>query len=76
MTFIDFKKKNKIQIWEGIQGAFFHSDQITFGHVTLEKGINLPEHHQIHEQWTHVIEGEMEFTVNGETKILTPVWQH
>jgi quercetin dioxygenase-like cupin family protein len=72
MKFIDFKSKKRIKIWEGINGSFFHSDQITFGHVTLDKGAIVGEHHHLHEQWTHVIEGEMEFTIGGETKTLTP----
>ncbi|TND09013.1 MAG: cupin [Bacteroidetes bacterium] len=72
MTFIDFKNKKTVQIWEGINASFFHSEQITFGHVTLDKGAIVGEHSHVHEQWTHVIEGEMEFTVAGETKILTP----
>jgi quercetin dioxygenase-like cupin family protein len=72
MAFLDFTTAKKIQIWDGITGAFIHSDDITFGHVTLEKGTALPEHSHVHEQWTHIIEGEMEFTVGGETKILHP----
>jgi quercetin dioxygenase-like cupin family protein len=72
MKFIDFNSKNKVKIWEGINAAFFHSEQITFGHVFLEKGAIVGEHNHVHEQWTHVIEGEMEFTVEGETTILKP----
>lgn len=71
MPFIDFTKKKKIKIWEGIYGSLAHSEQATFGHFTLEKGIELPEHHHIHEQWSHIIEGELEFDINGEKKILT-----
>lgn len=71
MKFLDFNTKDKIQIWDGICGAFFHSEKLTFGHVVLEKGTHLPEHHHVHEQWTHIIEGEMEFTIGGETRVLT-----
>lgn len=71
MPFIDFNKKTRIKIFEGVTGAFYHSDQSTMGHVTLEKGTVIPEHHHIHEQWTHVLDGEMELTVNCETRLLT-----
>lgn len=72
MPFIDFTGKKNVKIWEGISGTFHHSQQLTFGHLTLDKGITLPEHSHIHEQWTHVISGELELTVNGETAILQP----
>jgi quercetin dioxygenase-like cupin family protein len=72
MPFYDFNNKKKIQIWEGINGAFFHSEQLTFGHVVLDEGAIVGEHSHPHEQWTHVLEGEMEFMVNGETTILRP----
>ncbi|HLP12769.1 MAG TPA: cupin domain-containing protein [Flavobacteriales bacterium] len=72
MKFIDFTAKPKVQIWEGINAAFFHSSQITFGHVELDKGAIVGEHKHVHEQWTHVIEGEMEFTIDGETTVLKP----
>jgi quercetin dioxygenase-like cupin family protein len=71
MAFIDFTTKKKVKIWEGIVGTFQHSEQLTFGHVTLDKGTVLPEHSHVHEQWTHVIEGEMEFVVGAEKQILT-----
>jgi quercetin dioxygenase-like cupin family protein len=72
MPFIDFTKKKKVKIWDGITGTLAHSDQATFGYFTLEMGIDLPEHHHIHEQWSHVIEGELEFNINGEKMLLTP----
>jgi quercetin dioxygenase-like cupin family protein len=48
-----------------------HSEELTFGHITLEKGAVLPEHHHVQEQWTHVIEGQLEFSMQGETVVLT-----
>ena len=72
MPFIDFKVRKRVKIWEGITGTLHHSQQLTFAHVTLQKGAFLPEHHHVHEQWTHVIEGELLFNINGEEKLLTP----
>ena len=70
MAFIDFNTKKKIKVWEGITGPVFHSNQATLGHFTLEEGCELPAHSHPHEQWTNVIEGELEFNINGETKIM------
>ena len=72
MPFIDFNAKKRLKIWEGITGVFAHSDISTFGYVTLEKGIRAPEHNHVHEQWTHVLSGELEFTLDGEIRLLTP----
>ena len=72
MPFVNFNLIKKLKIFEGITGSFAHSKQSTFGYVTLEKGVRAPEHNHIHEQWTHVISGELEFTIGGETSVLTP----
>lgn len=71
MPFIDFNRIPHSRIWDGIHGAMEHSDSLTFGHVIVEEGAILPEHHHIHEQWTHVLEGELEFTMGDETQILS-----
>jgi len=72
MPFIDFNTKRKIQIGEGISGAVFHSEQATCGHFTIEAGIDLPEHSHPHEQWSHLIEGQLEFNIDGEKKVMSP----
>ena len=72
MPFIDFNNKKKVKIWPGISGPLFHSDNITFGHFTIEEGSDLPEHNHPHEQWTHLIQGKLEFNISGEIEILTP----
>lgn len=71
MPFINFNSKKKLNIFEGISGSFAHSSQSTFGYVTLEKGVRAPEHNHIHEQWTHVLSGELEFTLGSEVMKLT-----
>ena len=71
MPFIDFNQAPHLKVWDGIHGPIFHSDDLTFGHFILEKGAIVREHQHMQEQWTHVIEGELEFTLDGETKLLT-----
>ncbi|MBK9107608.1 MAG: cupin domain-containing protein [Saprospiraceae bacterium] len=72
MPFINFTTQKKIIIWEGFTASFYHSDQMTFAHVSIDEGAELPEHHHIHEQWTHIVEGELMFKLGGEQKILKP----
>ena len=72
MPFIDYNSIPHRKLMNGIHGALFHSEQLTFGHLVLEEGAVLPEHHNLHEQWTHVMDGSLEFTLNGETQIMTP----
>ncbi|TSA27621.1 MAG: cupin domain-containing protein [Bacteroidetes bacterium] len=71
MPFIDFNTRKRIRVWDGITGPVYHSDQATFGHFTIESGKDLPAHSHPHEQWSHVIDGELEFTVGEETIVLT-----
>lgn len=71
MPFIDFITGKKIKIWEGVTASLYHSNKITFGHITLLKSAEVPEHQHMHEQWTHVISGELLFSINGEEKLLS-----
>lgn len=72
MPFIDYNTRNHVRIWDGIHGALHHSDQLTCGLITLQEGVLLPEHHHVHEQWTHVLEGQLEFRIGSETRTLGP----
>lgn len=72
MPFLNFNTKKTIQIWDGVNGSFFNSDKLMFGSLTIDKGTIVPEHQHHHEQWTILIEGEFEFTLNGEIQILLP----
>lgn len=40
--------------------------------ITLEKGALVAEHKHVHEQWSIVLEGELEFTLSGETQLVKP----
>ncbi len=72
MSFINYNTKNKVTIFPGVQSAMEHSEQITYGCVSLEEGVIVPVHSHPQEQWTYILEGEMEFTLNGETQMLLP----
>lgn len=72
MPFINFTTQKKIKIWDGFSAQFYHSDQLTFAHVNIVQGAELPEHQHFHEQWTHIVEGELLFNLGGELKRLVP----
>lgn len=71
------KFRNKASITEkelvpGIFAKLVHMEGMSVAHVRLEKGAVLPEHAHIHEQMTNILEGELEMTVGGETKVCKP----
>ena len=72
MSFINYNTKSTVTIFPGVHSAMEHSAQITYGCVTLEEGVIVPVHSHPHEQWTYILEGQMEFTLNGEMQLLLP----
>lgn len=58
------------EIAPGFHGKFAHTDHLTFAHWTIDTGAILREHAHPHEQITCVLEGQLEMTVGGETRIL------
>ena len=72
MAIIDFNQKPGLKVWDGIEGPVAHSEKATFGHFTLTVGTVLPEHSHPNEQWTHIIEGELELDIGGDVQRLTP----
>ena len=70
MPYIDYQAKPKIKIWDGIYGQIHHSNTITCAHITIDAGVSLPEHNHIHEQWSHLLEGEMEWNLGGEKRTM------
>ena len=72
MPFIDLTTQKTKEIWPQVHATFGHSEKITMARITLEKGALVAEHKHIHEQWSVVLEGELEFMVSGETQTLKP----
>ena len=50
---------------------FVHSDNMTLSYWNLEEGAELPAHSHPDEQVSNVIEGRMELTVGGETRLVS-----
>ena len=72
MPFIDLTQQKPKEIWPQVFATFGHSEKITITRITLEKGALVAEHKHFHEQWSVVLEGELEFTLSGETQLVKP----
>lgn len=53
---------------QGIEMRAFHGARMTFAHFTFTPGTPLPEHSHPHEQIGTVVKGEMQLTIEGETR--------
>ncbi len=58
------------QVLEGITLRAVSGDKTMMTFFEFEPNAVIPSHKHPHEQITYVIEGEMEFTVESETKVL------
>ncbi len=69
---IEYSKMSKVKIWDGIYGAIQHSASLTLAHIDIDEGTILPPHHHVHEQWSTLVEGKMEFVIGDEHHELLP----
>ncbi|MFD2589096.1 cupin domain-containing protein [Croceitalea marina] len=60
------------EIMPGYHGKLVHSESMTWVFWDVDEGAEVPEHHHIHEQIMHVVEGTFEFTLDGTTKTYEP----
>jgi quercetin dioxygenase-like cupin family protein len=49
----------------GWRGRLFHSPSMTFVHWEFDAGANIHEHHHEQEEVWHVLDGELEVTIDG-----------
>ncbi|MGB3143760.1 MAG: cupin domain-containing protein [Maribacter sp.] len=57
------------EIMPGYHGKLIHSENMSIAFWEVEKDAQVPEHSHINEQIMHVLEGDFEFTLDGETGI-------
>ncbi|WP_420604240.1 cupin domain-containing protein [Flagellimonas sp.] len=57
------------EIMPGYQGKMVHGKTMTWAFWDVKKDAEVPEHHHVHEQIMHVLDGTFEFTVGGKTAI-------
>jgi quercetin dioxygenase-like cupin family protein len=68
MAFIDTGKLAVIDKRPGWHGRLFHSANNTFIWWTFDEGADIHRHHHEQEEVWHVVEGELDVTVDGETR--------
>ena len=72
MAHIHLNDAKQNELFAGFKGRFVHSATMTFIHWEIDAGAVLPVHSHPHEQVAHMIEGEFEITIDGETHVLRP----
>ena len=70
--FIELKDLDYTRPFQGLKAKMVHSESQTFAFWEIEAGAMVPEHQHIHEQVAIVTKGELELTVDGESRIMTP----
>jgi quercetin dioxygenase-like cupin family protein len=58
------------ELFPGFRARLVHSDRMTFSYVEADAGASFPEHDHPHEQAIHMLAGELEVTVDDETRTL------
>lgn len=72
MPFIDTAHLPIQEPLPGWKGRYFHSENMTFGYYDVRAGASIHEHAHENEEVWHVLEGELEVTIGGETQIAGP----
>ena len=72
MRLLDFTAVPPREIVPGYLGRYVHSEHITQGRVDIAPGAVIPDHSHLHEQWTLLLSGSFELTVNGVAHRLQP----
>ena len=68
---INIKNREKKSISPGIEARTFWGEKMLVAIVELEAGAVLPAHQHHHEQISYILEGELEFDLDGETQMVT-----
>lgn len=72
MPYLKLENIDSKEIVKGYRARFVHSENITTAYWEVEAGASLPVHSHKHEQISNVTEGEFEFNLDGDIRILKP----
>lgn len=72
MSFIDLSQQEEKELVPGFHVKFVHTNNMTFAYWWIEAGAVLPDHSHHHEQVVNLIEGELELSLDGEVRKLSP----
>lgn len=70
MTFKNLNDVEEIDILPKIKVKFIHSKNMTFAYWKIQSGAIFPDHSHPHEQVATMLEGEFEFKVGNEKRIM------
>ena len=72
MPFVDPETLPVLEPRPGWRGRFFHSEKMTFAYYEIATGAGVHPHHHPEEEVWHVLEGEVEITLDGSPFIVRP----
>lgn len=72
MAFIDTGGLAVVERKPGWRGRYFHSPSMTFAHYEFDAGSSIHAHSHPQEEVWHVLEGELDVTIGGETRRAGP----
>jgi quercetin dioxygenase-like cupin family protein len=71
MGFVDWSKVPINEIAPGVRLRTPHGERVMIAQVEIDPGAVVPPHEHPHEQAGMVIEGRMELTIGGESRVLS-----
>ena len=67
------EERPTVEVEPGVERSILqHGERLMLVRITLAEGTAVAPHAHPHEQITHVIEGRVRFTLDGETYVLEP----
>jgi quercetin dioxygenase-like cupin family protein len=72
MPIIDTHQLPVLEKRPGWRGRVFHSPRMTFAHWDFAAGSTIHEHSHEQEEVWHLLEGELEITIDGEALVAGP----
>jgi quercetin dioxygenase-like cupin family protein len=71
MYFFEPSEQPSRELVPGIVARLFWGERMMLAVVEIDPGALLPEHNHPHEQAGMILEGELELTIGGESRLLT-----
>jgi quercetin dioxygenase-like cupin family protein len=72
MPFVDTNDLKVTERLPGWKGRYFHSASMTFAHYEFAAGSSIHQHFHRKEEVYEVIDGELEVTIDGTSRIAKP----
>jgi len=72
MPFINLKEIEQREQFPGFRVRNFNSANMAFAYWEIDANATLPEHSHPNEQALNILDGEIELTISGETRVLGP----